>query len=65
MFVRALFVFAAVVTGSAIGLAPIASAAPYANCTQAKSDGVCSIPQGSSNYQAKLDRDGDGIGCEC
>jgi hypothetical protein len=53
-------------TGVAIGLAPVASASgPYANCSQAKADGVCNITQDSPNYKAKLDRDGDGIACEC
>lgn len=40
-------------------------AAPYKNCTQARGDGVCNIPSDSDKYQAKLDRDQDGIGCEC
>ncbi len=45
--------------------APIAEAAPYKNCTAAKQDGACNIPSSSDKYQSKLDRDGDGIGCEC
>jgi hypothetical protein len=46
--------------------ASIANAAgPYANCTQAKADGACNITQDSPYYAAKLDRDGDGIACEC
>ncbi|MGY4653423.1 hypothetical protein ACVWWN_007219 [Mycobacterium sp. URHB0021] len=49
-----------------IGLAPIAGAAgPYSNCSQAKADGVCNITQDSPNYLAKLDRDSDGVACEC
>jgi hypothetical protein len=49
-----------------IGWAPVASAAgQYANCSQAKSDGVCNIMQGSPDYASKLDRDGDGVACEC
>jgi hypothetical protein len=50
-----------------IALAPVASASPppYKNCTQAKLDGACNIPSTSDYYQSKLDRDGDGIGCEC
>jgi hypothetical protein len=56
----------ALLLGAAIGLAPIASAAgPYSNCSQAKADGVCNITQDSPNYVAKLDRDSDGIACEC
>lgn len=42
-----------------------AQAAPYANCTQARQNGDCDIPSSSDLYQAKLDRDHDGIGCEC
>jgi hypothetical protein len=52
--------------GVGVLLAPAAQASgPYANCSQAKADGVCNIPQNSPDYQAKLDRDGDGIACEC
>jgi Excalibur calcium-binding domain len=54
------------VVGLGVLLAPVAQAAgPYKNCTQAKDDGACNIPSSSEYYQAKLDRDGDGIGCEC
>jgi hypothetical protein len=35
------------------------------NCSQAKADGVCNITQDSPYYLAKLDRDDDGIACEC
>lgn len=48
-----------------VAFAPVADAAPYKNCTQAKNDGVCNIPEDSPYYQPKLDRDKDGIGCEC
>ena len=64
-----------VLAGCLVGLASIAPvltgvpetsmAAPYKNCTQARGDGVCNIPSDSDKYQAKLDRDQDGIGCEC
>jgi hypothetical protein len=51
---------------SAMALAPIASASgPYSNCSQAKADGVCNITPDSPWYLAKLDRDGDGLACEC
>ena len=54
------------VAAAAIGLAPIASASgPYNNCSQAKADGVCNITTDSPWYLAKLDRDGDGVACEC
>lgn len=39
--------------------------APYPNCTVAKQNGDCDIPATSDKYQSKLDRDQDGIGCEC
>lgn len=42
-----------------------AQAVPYSNCTQARDNGDCDIPSSSDLYQAKLDRDSDGIGCEC
>lgn len=42
-----------------------AQAAPYKNCTQARQNNDCDIPSTSDKYQSKLDRDGDGIGCEC
>lgn len=68
---RALLI-AAIIIGAAAGLAPTVQAgpannqqAPYANCSQAKANGDCNIPSSSPYYQAKLDRDGDGIGCEC
>ncbi len=64
-------VIASVLAGLALG-APVAlaasvpaQAAPYANCTQAKQNGDCDIPSSSDKYQVKLDRDGDGLGCEC
>ncbi len=37
----------------------------YKNCTEAKANGECDIPEGSSHYCSKQDRDGDGIACEC
>lgn len=46
-------------------LAPIAAADPYPDCKTAKAHGECNIPSSSDKYQPKLDRDGDGIGCEC
>lgn len=37
----------------------------WANCTQAKANGECNIPEGSPHYCAKQDRDVDGLACEC
>lgn len=63
---------AAAISAIAIGTAAPAIAnripgpqAPYPNCTAAKQNGDCDIPSSSDKYQSKLDRDGDGIGCEC
>ena len=58
------------IVGLSVALAPVASASPpppppYKNYTQAKLDGACNIPSTSEFYQAKLDGDSDGIGCEC
>jgi hypothetical protein len=55
----------AIATPMALASATPAQAAPYKNCTQAKQNNDCNIPSGSDKYQSKLDRDGDGIGCEC
>jgi hypothetical protein len=60
---------AAGLSAIAIGAAAPAIAAPllqapYANCTEARANGDSDIPSSSDKYQSKLDRDGDGIGCE-
>ena len=49
----------------ALASATPAQAAPYKNCTPARNNNDCNIPSSSDKYQDKLDRDGDGIGCEC
>ncbi len=36
----------------------------FANCTEAFNAGVFNIAKADSSYQAKLDRDGDGVACE-
>jgi hypothetical protein len=53
------------VLAASIALAPAASAAPYPDCKAAKADHVCDIPSDSPMYGPWLDRDKDGIGCEC
>jgi hypothetical protein len=69
--IRALALLAASAFGAiAIGTAGPAIAAPmpqapYPNCTVAKQNGDCDIPSSSDKYQSKLDRDQDGLGCEC
>ena len=63
---RVLVAASFLVLATAISLAPVATAAgPYNNCSQAKADGVCNITQDSPYYLPKLDRDSDGIACEC
>ena len=58
--------FAAIAIGSAApAIANPLPLAPYSNCTEAKQNGDCDIPSSSDKYQSKLDRDGDGLGCEC
>jgi hypothetical protein len=37
---------------------------PYSDCDAAHADGRYNIPRGDPAYQAKLDRDGDGIACD-
>lgn len=52
-------------TVTAIGLAAPAGAEPFPDCGAAKAAGYCDIPSDSPHYQSKLDRDGDGLACEC
>jgi hypothetical protein len=69
--VRTLGLLTAAVAGAiamstaAPALATPVPQAPYPNCTVAKENGDCDIPSTSDLYQAKLDRDQDGLGCEC
>jgi hypothetical protein len=64
--IRLLVAMGFLTAAAVIALAPVANASgQYANCSQAKADGVCNITQDSSDYASKLDRDGDGIACEC
>jgi len=44
--------------------APAAGAISYANCTAVRAAGAAPIHRGDPGYASKLDRDGDGIGCE-
>lgn len=36
----------------------------FANCSEARSAGAAPVREGDPGYSRKLDRDGDGIGCE-
>lgn len=40
------------------------SAASYANCSEARAAGAAPVRAGDPGYSRKLDRDGDGVGCE-
>lgn len=56
--------------GSGSGPAPAArqsflsSGGAFANCTAARAAGAAPVRRGDPGYAPKLDRDGDGIGCE-
>ena len=43
---------------------PAGAAVYYANCTAVRAAGAAPIHRGEPGYAPKLDRDGDGIGCE-
>jgi hypothetical protein len=65
---RTLALLAAAFGAVAIAVATPAHAdpnKPFKNCTQAKANGYCDIPQGSPMYTPSQDRDGDGYACEC
>lgn len=36
----------------------------YANCSAARAAGAAPVRSGDPGYSSKLDRDGDGVGCE-
>ena len=59
------FVAAAAIAGAvSVAWAPMAGAAPFRNCTEARDAGYTNIPSTSEYYGTHLDRDRDGIGCE-
>lgn len=60
-----LVVAAGIFAGGAVSLAPPAAAVPFKNCSQARAAGYCDIPSDSEYYAPRLDRDGDGLACEC
>jgi Excalibur calcium-binding domain/Protein of unknown function (DUF1524) len=63
---------AALPAGSTVSNPPAPQPAPaspagvtyYANCTAVRAAGAAPIHRGDPGYASKLDRDGDGIGCE-
>jgi hypothetical protein len=36
----------------------------FANCSEARAAGAAPVRRGDPGYSSKLDRDGDGVGCE-
>lgn len=36
----------------------------YANCSAARASGAAPVRRGDPGYSSRLDRDGDGVGCE-
>jgi hypothetical protein len=38
--------------------------ASFANCSEARAAGAAPVRRGDPGYSSKLDRDGDGVGCE-
>jgi hypothetical protein len=61
---RKFFAAAAAVGALGVLAAPIADAALYRNCTEARENGDTNIPASSDKYGPHLDRDRDGIACE-
>jgi hypothetical protein len=47
-----------------VPVAPVPAAAYYANCAAVRAAGAAPIRAGQPGYSSKLDRDGDGVGCE-
>lgn len=41
-----------------------AAGAPFPNCAAARAAGAAPVRRGDPGYSSRLDRDGDGIGCE-
>jgi LPXTG-motif cell wall-anchored protein len=61
---------ATAVTLSALALMAVPATAladgaqPFKNCSEAYAAGYADIPAGDPHYAERLDRDGDGIGCD-
>ena len=45
-------------------VAPATAAVYYQNCSHARAMGAAPVYRGDPGYARKLDRDGDGVGCE-
>ena len=48
----------------AVGSSNGSTNAPFANCAAARAAGAAPVRAGDPGYSARLDRDGDGVGCE-
>jgi len=46
------------------GVASSSGSAYFANCSAARAAGAAPVRAGDPGYSARLDRDGDGVGCE-
>ncbi|GAA1429377.1 excalibur calcium-binding domain-containing protein [Streptomyces thermospinosisporus] len=60
---------AAVLAALALAAVPATAVAhdgdhPFTNCTEAYNNGYANIQAGDEHYAKRLDRDGDGIGCD-
>lgn len=66
MKIKTIAASAALTIASALMITTPAAATdgPFKNCTEAREAGHSNIPQGSEYYAPKLDRDGDGYGCD-
>lgn len=66
MKIKTIAASAALTIASALMITTPAAATdgPFKNCTEAREAGHSNIPQGSEYYASKLDRDGDGYGCD-
>lgn len=52
------------VKAPARALGVVSRGASFANCAAARDAGAAPVRRGDPGYSARLDRDGDGIGCE-
>lgn len=51
-------------TAAAQRLAEPRGSGPFANCAAARAAGAAPVRRGDPGYSPRLDRDGDGVGCE-
>jgi hypothetical protein len=51
-------------TAKPLGLSSAGGSGSFANCSAARAAGAAPVRRGDPGYSSKLDRDGDGVGCE-